>query len=90
MTSGQGERRRSGPARSPVPTRVIVEPAGPIFIDGPVQLSVAGQEPLYVERFLVAICTCRASRAFPLCDGSHRRLAAQRAAVELASESEQG
>ena len=52
--------------------RVVVEPAGPVLVEGPVEIHAVGEEPLVVDRFLVAICACRRSRRYPLCDGSHR------------------
>ncbi|MGQ0629656.1 MAG: CDGSH iron-sulfur domain-containing protein [Sporichthyaceae bacterium] len=62
--------------RESTPTRVAIKATGPMLIDGPVEITTDHGEPMLVDRFLVAICTCRASRAFPLCDGSHRRLGA--------------
>jgi hypothetical protein len=55
------------------PRRVQVEVDGPILIEGPVEIHSVGEEPLVVDRFVVAVCTCRRSRRYPLCDGSHRR-----------------
>lgn len=55
------------------PRRVIVDAAGPVLVEGPVHIEAPGEDPLVVDRFLVAICTCRRSRHYPLCDGTHRR-----------------
>jgi CDGSH-type Zn-finger protein len=63
------------PARAPV--RVWVDPRGPTYIEGPVEVQVDGEpEPTVIDRFRVAICACRRSDRYPLCDGSHRALPA--------------
>ncbi|MGQ0842885.1 MAG: CDGSH iron-sulfur domain-containing protein [Sporichthyaceae bacterium] len=54
------------------PVRVRVDPRGPIYLDGPVEVSADGCEAELVERFRVAICACRRSARYPLCDGSHQ------------------
>jgi CDGSH-type Zn-finger protein len=56
------------------PVRVWVDPVGPTYIEGPVELQVDGASAQLVDRFRVAICACRKSGRYPLCDGSHRRL----------------
>jgi CDGSH-type Zn-finger protein len=57
------------------PVRVWVDPAGPTYIEGPVELCLDGASSAQlVDRFRVAICACRRSGRYPLCDGSHRRL----------------
>jgi CDGSH-type Zn-finger protein len=53
--------------------RVRIVPGGPILIEGPVELEQEGGETVRSDRFQVAVCTCRRSRTFPLCDTSHRR-----------------
>ncbi|MGQ0465063.1 MAG: CDGSH iron-sulfur domain-containing protein [Sporichthyaceae bacterium] len=53
------------------PVRVRVEPSGPVYVDGPAEILADGYEPQVVDRFRVAICTCRCSARYPLCDGSH-------------------
>lgn len=64
----------AAPAAAAVrPRRVVIDPAGPVLIEGPVEIEAVGEDPLVVDRFLVAICTCRRSRSYPLCDGTHRR-----------------
>lgn len=45
---------------------------GPILVEGPVRIETPDGRVIESERFMVAICTCRRSRAFPLCDTSHR------------------
>lgn len=56
------------------PVRVRVDPHGPTYIDGPAEVTVDGAEPVLVDRFRVAICACRRSARYPLCDGSHQAL----------------
>jgi CDGSH-type Zn-finger protein len=48
-------------------------PGGPLLVEGPIEIRVPGGETLVCDRFLVALCVCRRSRRFPLCDTSHRR-----------------
>jgi CDGSH-type Zn-finger protein len=63
----------SEPAGNPV--RVWVDPRGPTYVEGPVELHVDGaDEPMLIDRFRVAVCSCRRSDRYPLCDGSHRTI----------------
>ncbi len=54
-------------------TRVQVIPNGPVLVSGPVRIEMPGGEVVESDRFMVAICTCRRSGRYPLCDTSHRR-----------------
>jgi CDGSH-type Zn-finger protein len=54
-------------------TRVKVVPNGPILIDGPVRIEMPDGRVVESDRFMVAVCTCRRSKDYPLCDTSHRR-----------------
>jgi len=57
------------------PVRVWVDPQGPTYVEGPVEVHVDGEaEPVLVDRFRVAVCACRRSSRYPLCDGSHRTI----------------
>lgn len=60
------------PNESEGPRRVVADPDGPVLIEGPVE--VVGEDGTIVSstRFVVALCTCRRSRAYPWCDTSHR------------------
>jgi CDGSH-type Zn-finger protein len=59
------------------PVRVWVDPQGPTYIEGPVEVLVDGEAgPTVINRFRVAICACRRSARYPLCDGSHHALKA--------------
>lgn len=58
------------------PIRIRVEPRGPVYVDGPAEILAEGCEPLLVDRFRVAVCTCLRSNRYPLCDGSHLAAAA--------------
>ncbi len=53
--------------------RVQVIPNGPMLIPGPVRLETPGGNVVESDRFMVAVCTCRRSRNYPMCDTSHRR-----------------
>lgn len=57
---------------SPAP-RVRLTERGPLLIDGPVELLLPDGTVLRCDRPVVAVCTCRRSRRYPLCDTSHRR-----------------
>lgn len=62
------------PERAAATVRVRVDPNGPTYIDGPVEVTVDGGEAVFVDRFRVAICACRRSARYPLCDGSHEAI----------------
>ncbi|WP_280211263.1 CDGSH iron-sulfur domain-containing protein [Nocardia cyriacigeorgica] len=58
---------------SPEPTRVRFTADGPALVDGPVELTTADGRTVRSDRFQVAICLCKRSKCYPLCDTSHRR-----------------
>ncbi|MFI9785050.1 CDGSH iron-sulfur domain-containing protein [Kitasatospora sp. NPDC051984] len=58
---------------------------GPLLIDGPVELLLPDGGTLYCDRPVVAVCTCRRSRHYPLCDTSHRRHGRSRSAPSTSS-----
>lgn len=65
------------------PSRVVrITTAGPLMIEGPVRIEMPDGSIVESDRFMVAVCTCRRSRDYPLCDTSHRcrRTSAQRSA----------
>ncbi|MDQ3787928.1 MAG: CDGSH iron-sulfur domain-containing protein [Actinomycetota bacterium] len=55
------------------PRRVRVVPDGPLLVEGPVELTTEDGETVTSDRFMVAVCTCRRSKRYPLCDTSHRK-----------------
>ncbi|MFF4855307.1 CDGSH iron-sulfur domain-containing protein [Streptomyces rubiginosohelvolus] len=59
--------------RNETPRRVVVNREGPILVEGPVEVVGDDGTTTRSDRFVVAICTCRRSRAYPWCDTSHRR-----------------
>ena len=54
------------------PRIVRVVPSGPVMVQGPVLIELADGTVVESDRFMVAICTCRRSKSYPLCDTSHR------------------
>lgn len=55
------------------PRRVLIEPGGPLLVEGPVEIVLEDGTTMICDRFMVALCTCRRSRRYPICDTSHRR-----------------
>jgi CDGSH-type Zn-finger protein len=54
------------------PRVVRVVRSGPVMVQGPVRIEMADGSVVESDRFMVAICTCRRSKTYPLCDTSHR------------------
>ena len=54
------------------PRTVRVVQGGPIMVEGPVRIEMPDGSVVESDRFMVAICTCRRSKSYPLCDTSHR------------------
>ncbi|MCK0090180.1 CDGSH iron-sulfur domain-containing protein [Rhodococcus sp. HNM0563] len=46
---------------------------GPALVEGPVRIVAEDGTVTESDRFLVAVCRCRRSASYPLCDTSHRR-----------------
>jgi CDGSH-type Zn-finger protein len=55
------------------PRLVRVVPYGPVMVQGPVRIEMPDGSVVESDRFMVAICVCRKSKTYPLCDTSHRR-----------------
>ncbi|MBX7448755.1 CDGSH iron-sulfur domain-containing protein [Mycolicibacterium sp. 3033] len=55
------------------PRTVRVVPGGPVMVEGPVRVELPDGAVVESDRFMVAICACRRSKTYPLCDTSHRR-----------------
>lgn len=55
------------------PRVVRVVPSGPLLVQGPVRIELHDGRVVESDRFMVAICACRRSKTYPLCDTSHRR-----------------
>jgi CDGSH-type Zn-finger protein len=51
---------------------VRVVPNGPVLVEGPVRIELPNGTCVESDRFMVAICACRRSKTYPLCDTSHR------------------
>jgi CDGSH-type Zn-finger protein len=52
---------------------VRIVSGGPILVEGPVRIESPDGTIVESDRFVVAVCTCRRSKNYPLCDTSHRR-----------------
>jgi CDGSH-type Zn-finger protein len=52
---------------------VTVVPGGPVLVEGPVEVRLEDGEVVCSDRFVVAVCACRRSKRYPLCDTSHRK-----------------
>lgn len=44
-----------------------------MLMDGPVDIVLDDGTRVQSDRFVVAICMCKRSKNYPLCDTSHRR-----------------
>jgi CDGSH-type Zn-finger protein len=55
------------------PTRVRLTDEGPVLVTGPVELELPDGTRVRSDRSVTAVCQCRRSRRFPICDASHRR-----------------
>jgi CDGSH-type Zn-finger protein len=53
---------------------VRIVPSGPVLVEGPVRIELPDGSTVESDRFMAAICTCRRSKSYPLCDTSHRRV----------------
>lgn len=51
---------------------VRVVASGPVMVEGPVRIELPNGSVVESDRFMVAICTCRRSKDYPMCDTSHR------------------
>lgn len=60
------------PAES-TPCHVAVTDDGPVLVYGPVEVVLPDGRRVRSDRAVTALCTCRRSRRYPLCDASHRR-----------------
>jgi CDGSH-type Zn-finger protein len=47
-------------------------PPEPLLVEGPVDMVLEDGARVRSDRFMVAICRCRRSKRYPLCDTSHR------------------
>jgi CDGSH-type Zn-finger protein len=55
------------------PMRTVrIVPNGPLMVEGPVCIEMPDGRTVQSDRFMVAICTCRRSKDYPMCDTSHR------------------
>jgi CDGSH-type Zn-finger protein len=52
--------------------RVEITREGPVLVYGATDIVTPDGDTLRSSRAVTALCTCRRSRRFPLCDTSHR------------------
>jgi CDGSH-type Zn-finger protein len=52
---------------------VRIVDGGPMMVQGPVRIEMPDGTIVESDRFMVAICMCKRSKTYPLCDTSHRR-----------------
>ena len=52
---------------------VRITAGGPMLVQGPVRIEMPDGSIVASDRFMVAICTCKRSKTYPLCDTSHRK-----------------
>lgn len=71
---GVGPQRVRAPS-DPDRRRITFVTDGPALVEGPVELTREDGTTVCSDRFLVAVCMCRRSKNFPLCDTSHRKRA---------------
>jgi CDGSH-type Zn-finger protein len=62
-----------GRAAGPAARRVLLDPSGPVLVEGPVEVRLPDGTVARSDRFMVAVCACRRSMSYPWCDTSHRR-----------------
>ncbi len=62
--------------------RVEITGEGPVLVHGATEIVTPDGTTVRSERAVTALCTCRRSRRFPLCDTSHRNRARRRRAEE--------
>nr|WP_218020323.1 CDGSH iron-sulfur domain-containing protein [Nocardia sienata] len=55
--------------------RITFTAEGPALVEGPLEVVTPDGDHVLADRFLVALCTCKRSGSYPLCDTSHRRRA---------------
>ena len=60
-----------GAARVPA-RRVLVDPEGPLLVEGPVEVVLEDGSTVRSDRVMVAVCACGRSARYPWCDTSHR------------------
>ncbi|MBF6177590.1 MULTISPECIES: CDGSH iron-sulfur domain-containing protein [Nocardia] len=53
--------------------RITYTADGPALVEGPVELVTADGRTIRSDRCVVALCLCRRSALYPLCDTSHRK-----------------
>jgi CDGSH-type Zn-finger protein len=55
------------------PTRIVVRPNGPYFIEGPAVIVDREGREFVSAKPRIALCRCGGSETKPFCDGTHAR-----------------
>jgi iron-binding CDGSH zinc finger protein len=66
------ETHREGVDAEATRRRVMVTNEGPVLLPGPVELVLPDGRRVISHRPVTALCACRRSRRYPICDASHR------------------
>ncbi|WP_099042518.1 CDGSH iron-sulfur domain-containing protein [Mycobacterium neglectum] len=64
---------------------VRIVDSGPVMVEGPVRIELPDGDVVESDRFMVAICTCRRSKDYPMCDTSHRCRPSRKRSVQRSS-----
>jgi CDGSH-type Zn-finger protein len=88
---GAGRPGQPGPAGSPASkahvrashthpdeNRLVLTADGPALVSGPVEIELPDGSTIRSDRPVTAICLCRRSKRYPICDTSHRTKVRQR------------
>lgn len=51
---------------------VVLTGEGPVLVSGPVEVVLPDGRRVTSDRPVTALCLCRRSRRYPICDTSHR------------------
>lgn len=51
---------------------VVLTEEGPVLVSGPVEIVLPDGRRVTADRPVNALCLCRRSRRYPICDTSHR------------------
>lgn len=76
--TGVNERAERRPALATSDVTITICPDGPMLVRGATAVVDHDGTRHPIHRSVVAVCRCDKSGRFPWCDGTHKRLSAQR------------